>query len=286
MKKVAVIGGSGFVGSAVCTMLAERSQAVRVVSRQDRLTQEFEWRRYDPFIPSSLESAVAGVDVVINLAGILNNRLFHSRDFFDVHVLLTRKVLAACHYNHVTRYLHMSALNAAVDAVSEYLQTKGVAEDIAHDDDRTQTTSFQPSVIFGRGGGLLSRFAKLLKYAPPLLPLACADTVFAPVYIQDVAKAIVNSMETDTVGQRIQLCGPELYALSEIIDYVAAALHRNIRVIRLPDPLAKLQAHICEFIPGKPFSLDNYRSLQIDSVCTEVIPCPTRLSEVGHFCLY
>ena len=285
MKKVAVIGGSGFVGSAVCRLLTENACSVHVVSRQHRLAPDCEWHRYDPSSPSSLIPAIAGSDAVINLVGILNNRLLHRKDFFAAHVQLTQDLLQACHSAHVTRYLHMSALNAAVSAPSEYLKTKAVAENAAHRAEKIQTTSFQPSVIFGPGDSFLNRFAKLLKYAPPVFPLACADTVFAPVYVQDVAATIVNSIETDTVGQRIQLCGPERYTLAEIVHLVAALVQRRIHIIRLPTPLSRLQALVGECIPGKPFSLDNYLSLQLDSVCAAASPCPTRLSEVGDACL-
>ncbi len=285
MKKVSIIGGSGFVGRAVCIALADRGYSVRVISRQNILTDEFEWRRYDSSKLSSLIPVVAGSDAVINLVGILNSRLFRSEDFFDAHVRLTLKILEACHFNHVTRYLHMSALNASTDAPSEYLRTKGESENIAHNDAKMRTTSFQPSVIFGPGDGLLNRFVKILKYAPPVLPLACAHTMFAPVYIGDVATAVADSIDDKAAGQRVRLCGPEHLTLGEIVNYVAGLIHRRIHVIALPDPLARLQAQIGELIPGKPFSLDNYRSLQLDSICTNAEPCLTRLSEVGHNCI-
>ena len=284
MKKVAMIGGSGFVGQALMRSLLENGYHVRIVSRKSCDYKRAESRSYQPSNPASLKPALAGADVVVNLVGILNSRIGRDKDFYEAHVKLTQHIIDACQANSIRRYLHISALNADIKGPSFYLRTKGEAEALAHSASDMLTTSFQPSVIFGPGDGILNKFAKLLKFSPPIFPLACATTVFAPVYIGDVVKHIVDSIPQES-SQRIQLCGPERYTLAEIVEMVARLIGRNIRVLALPDAISKLQAYVCNWVPGKPFSLDNYYSLQLDSVCTQSAKCPTLLSQTAASCL-
>src|SRR5690606_1071943 len=167
------------------------------------------------------------------------------------------------------RLLHMSALGAAPDAPSEYLRTKAAGEEAAHAGaPDVRVTSFRPSTIFGPRDRFINRFAGLLKLAPGVFPLACADTRFQPVYVEDVARAFVASLEAyRTYGARYDLCGPKVYRLRDIVAYVAALEQRRTRVLALGERLSRLQAAVLEYAPGKPFSRDNYLSLTVDSVC-------------------
>ncbi len=284
MKKIALIGGSGFVGQALMNALVDTGYQVRIIGRKQVHYKRAESSVYDPAQPDSLTAALKGSDIVFNLVGILNSRLGRDNDFYQAHVVLTKHILLACKSNRIQRYLHVSALNANKQAPSLYLRTKGEAEDLAHHTEGIVTTSFQASVMFGRGDGLLNRFAKILKFAPPVFPLACADTIFAPVYVGDVVHAMVESIE-QRKGQRVPLCGPEHYSLAEIVQFVCTLIKRRIYIVPLSDGMSKLQAYICNWVPGKPFSLDNYYSLQLDSVCTDAVPCPTQLSVIGKDCL-
>lgn len=282
---VGIIGGSGFVGRALRTALDDQGCVVRVISRRPGAGADVEWRCYDPKDGTGMQQAIAGCDCVVNLIGILNTRLFHPEDFHQAHVELTQRILASCKEAGVDRYLHVSALNASPLMPSRYLRTKGIAEDLAHQCPHVRTTSFRPSVVFGPGGGLLHRFAALLKLTPGIFPLACADTVFAPVYLGDLVQVMTDSIDSSKSGRRIALCGPDRYSLQEIVEYVASLIGRRVKVIALPDGLSRLQGHVLGLIPGKPFSFDNYLSLQFDSVCKEAQPCPTRMKDVGASCL-
>ena len=131
-------------------------------------------------------------------------------------------------------------------------------------------TSFRPSVIFGPGDSFFNRFATLMKLLPGPFPLACADSRFAPVYVGDVVEAFARSLnDPATYGQRYGLCGPSEHTLWELIDYTADQLELCRPVVPLPNAIAKLQASLMEFVPGKPFSRDNFGSLQTPSVCGE-----------------
>ncbi len=207
------------------------------------------------------------VDAVIFLPGILNES--GKNTFRDIHVEFPRQVADACMDAHVKRLLHMSALNAdTANGASEYLRSRGQGEDIMHlAGARTAVTSFRPSVIFGSDDSFFNRFAGLLRSAP-IVPLACAGSRFAPVWVADVANAFVTALETPAVtGKRLELCGPESYTLLELVRYTAQLTGSHSRVVALGDGLSRSMAKVLQFFPGKPLTPDNVRSMAVDSVC-------------------
>jgi NADH dehydrogenase len=130
-------------------------------------------------------------------------------------------------------------------------------------------TSFRPSVIFGPGDSFFNRFATLLKLTPAAFPLACPNSRFAPVYVGDVAEAFCLALEdATTFDQRLELCGPASYTLKQLVEYTRDTLGLQRLIIGLGNGLSKLQARALGIMPGKPFSMDNYYSLQHDSVCS------------------
>lgn len=158
---------------------------------------------------------------------------------------------------------------------SQYLRTKGTGEDRVHQmaGQKVHVTSFRPSVIFGASDSFTNRFAHLLHIAPGVLPLACPGARFQPVWVDDVAEAFVRAIGNyQTYGKRYELCGPRVYTLKEIVDYVARVTRTRCYVVPLNDTLSRLQALLGEFLPGKPISLDNYGSMREDSCCKEGFP--------------
>lgn len=275
---VCVLGGTGFVGRHLVARLAAQGQAVRVLSRQRERHRELLVLPTVDVVSANvhdsdvLRAAFADCHAVINLVGILNARDYRGKEFYRVHTELTRNVVRACQHAGVTRLLQMSALNAASDAPSHYLKSRAAAEEYlrTHAGDSLRYTIFRPSVIFGPGDTFINRFAALLKLMPGVFPLACPQARFAPVHVGDVVQAFERALQDrQTAGQIYELCGPQVYTLREIVVYVAQQLKLRRWVFGLPDGLARLQAALLEFAPGKPFSLDNYRSLQVDSVCRD-----------------
>ena len=277
-KTVCVLGGSGFVGRHICSLLAQQDYQIKVLTRRKvncaaiailPNTQIIEANIHDQ---SQLDAQLADVDVVINLIGILNEREHNGDGFRQAHVETTRKILNACHHNKIGRLLHMSALNAdSSQGTSHYLRSKGEAENLVHSfSGNTHVTSFRPSVIFGADDSFFNRFAGLLKITPLAFPLACAGARFAPVYVADVANCFVNAINNpQTYDKRYDLCGPDIYTLKELVSFTSQQLGRKHWVIALPDFIAQLQAIVLEYFPGKPFSIDNYHSLEVDSICNE-----------------
>jgi len=287
--RITVLGGTGFVGRALVKRLAEDGHRVQLLSRNlaphyDRLVPpNVELRELDVHDAGALASAFAGSDAVINLVGILNEAGDNGRGFQRVHVALTRAVIAACTAAGVTRLLQMSSLNAG-RGTSYYLRSRGDAE-AAVKASGLAWTIFEPSVIFGEGDGLFTRFAALLKLAP-VMPLARAGCKFAPVFIGDVVEAYARALaDKRTIGEVYELYGPDVFTLADIVRLSARQLGLKRIVLPLPDVLGRLQGLACDFIPGKPFSSDNYRSLLLDSVggidgLHRLGILPTRVAEV------
>ena len=279
IEKVVILGGTGFVGRALTRRLALDGLAVKILTRHPERHRDLavlpgvELAAVEIHDGEALTAALRGADAAINLVGILNERGRDGSGFRKAHVELPRKVVRACIDAGVRRLLHMSALAAdETNGTSHYLRTKGEGESVAHGvaPNEVAVTSFRPSVIFGPGDSFFNRFAALMKLLPGPFPLACPGARFAPVYVGDVAEAFVRALhDPATHGKRYELCGPGEHTLWELIDYTSDQLELCRPVVPLPDFVARLQAALMEFVPGKPFSRDNYGSLQTPSVCKE-----------------
>lgn len=284
-----MLGGTGFVGAHIAARLAAAGHSVKILTRRRERHRELlvvpgiTLIEADIFDRGQLLKHFAHCQAVINLVGILNEKGHRGDGFHKVHVELSKLVLDACLNNRVKRLLHMSALNAdASGAPSFYLRSKGEAENalLTYNSDRIAVTSFRPSVIFGENDSFFNRFAGLLKLTP-VFPLACPDARFAPVYVGDVASRFVSALDDpSTYGKRYDLCGPHEYSLAELVRYTARLLGRKRIILGLPDSLSKIQANIFEWLPGKPFSVDNYNSLKVDSICPQGEREPTSIESI------
>lgn len=272
IQTISVLGGTGFIGGHLVNRLTSDGYSVRLLTRNAKRAQPFastpavEVREVSDFTATTLTPAFAGCQAVINLIGILNG----SAEAFDrVHAQLPAQVVAAATQAGASHYLHMSALNANVQGPSEYLKSKGRGEAaaLAGGQQGLHVSSLQPSVVFGPGDGFFNRFAGLLKFSP-MIPLACPNARFAPVYVGDVVEAFMRTLtRSDTAGHCYELCGPKIYTLKELVEYTAELIGRKRLVIGLPDGMSRLQAKVFERLPGQPFTTDNYLSMQVDSVC-------------------
>ncbi|MDJ0657480.1 MAG: complex I NDUFA9 subunit family protein [Xanthomonadales bacterium] len=270
MRKICLVGGTGYVGGHLASRLSAPKRELRVLCRNPGARRDVSAvpgvrvQALDVYDSQALARSFEGADAVINLVGILNESGNNGAGFHRAHVTLLESVIEACNQAGVERFLQMSALNAG-KGDSFYQKSKGDAEARLKQSD-LDWTIFQPSVIFGPDDSFLNRFADLLKLAP-VLPLACPNARFQPVYVGDVADAFALALEQrDTVGRSLELVGPNTYTLRELVSYVRDSLGLRRWIIGLPRWAARLQAAVFDFVPGKPFSSDNFKSLQIDSV--------------------
>jgi len=275
---IGVLGGSGFVGHHLAQRLIEDGHRVRILTRHPHRHRDLlvlpglELVEASAANQPALTEALRGCDVAVNLVGILNERGDDGHGFERAHVEVPRRLVQSAWEAGATRVLHLAALNAAADAPSHYLRSKFAGEQLtlAAAKDGLRVTSFRPSVIFGPGDSFLNRFAGLLRIFPWVFPLACPEARFAPVFVGDVAEAMARALDApESAGRSYELCGPRSYSLRELVQFTARSLGLRRRVLGLPDWAARLQAALLERVPGKPFSRDNYRSLQLPSVCHE-----------------
>jgi NADH dehydrogenase len=279
LKKIVLIGGSGFVGGWIASRLSERgSQGIRMTiptrhrdnTKRLILLPTVDMIEADVHDPQALTALLQDADAVINLVGTLHDRdtkAPYGKGFAAAHVELPKKILAAMRATGVRRLVHMSALNAAADAPSAYLRSKGEGEAVVRAaSGEFDATVFRPSVIFGPGDSFLNTFATLLRFLP-VLPLGGAAARFAPVYVGDVADVFAASLnDPATFGQSYDLCGPKAYTLRELVAYVGEVTGHGRPLIALPPGLASLQAKLLGLLPNPPMSPDNLRSMQVDSV--------------------
>lgn len=276
IERVCVLGGSGFVGSSIVKTLAVQRYIVRVPTRNREGVKQLIVLPTVDVVDANvhdeaeLERLTAGMDAVINLAGILHEK--RRGDFERVHSELPRKVIAACNKNKVKRLLHMSALNAGTAGPSNYLRSKGRGEDAVmkerHED--LDITAFRPSVIFGRNDSFLNMLAKLARRLPVIV-LGSPNARFQPIHVEDVARAFVESLgDASTSHQAYDLCGPRVYTLRELVEFVAACIGKKRVIVGLGDALSYLQAWSLE--PTRLITRDNFYSMKMDSVCRAPFP--------------
>jgi uncharacterized protein YbjT (DUF2867 family) len=277
LLSICILGGTGFLGTRLVARLIKDGHRVTALSRDREqhkhllvlpgLTLE----NCDVYDEAQLSERFRGKDVVINLVGILNERGFGGGGFRRAHTELTRVVLQAARSAGVTRLLQVSALKAAADAPSHYLRSKGEAEKLIRESGASlDWTIFQPSVMFGPGDSFLNRFAGLLASVPFVFPLARPNARFQPVLVDDVIEAILRCLRGGASDRRTyELGGPQVYTLRQIVALVAKLTGRRRWIIGLPNFVARLQGFVMNFVPGRPFSSDNYRSLKVDSVCSD-----------------
>lgn len=277
MKKILVLGGSGFVGRHFCEKLATYPFQITVPTRQDNAVRHLDTlprlRRVfaDVHHLPTLTGLLAGHDAVVNLVAELHG---NADSFERVHVELPRKIVQACASTGVQRVLHVSALG--LDAAqpqampSLYLRSKAQGEALLRAAPLALTV-LRPSVIFGEYDHFLNLFARLQRLLP-VMPLAGADARFQPVWVEDVAAALLRCLQDDaSIGKIYELAGPQVFTLRELVQLAgryAGINHGCGRpVLALPPALGRLQALLMEFAPGPTLlSRDSLASMSLPSV--------------------
>ncbi|QID16493.1 complex I NDUFA9 subunit family protein [Nitrogeniibacter mangrovi] len=284
--RVLLIGGSGFVGSAVAARLVAGGWTVRVPTRRFNRARHLsvlpttEIVEADVFNPQTLDRLLVGVDAVVNLVGVLHSApgVPYGPAFERAHVALPKAIAEACRRVGVQRVVHVSALGADVNGPSEYQRSKAAGEAaIRNARPELQWTLLRPSVIFGAGDRFLNLFARLSRLAP-ILPLAGADARFQPVWVEDVAEVVYACLARDaSIRQSYPVAGPQVYTLAELVRFAAAQVERAPWIVPLPDGLARVQARLMECLPEPLMSRDNLRSMHVDNVA-EGAPLPFGLT--------
>jgi NADH dehydrogenase len=286
-SNITLLGGSGFIGKQLAYALANRGYTVTIPCRRPHRNKALLVHpnigivEANVFDLDQLDSLCQNQQVMINLIGILHER--ERDDFRKVHVDFIKTLVDACTRHNIKRVLHLSALGASqATGTSRYLRSKGEGENLLHTFGQKdlQVTSFQPSVVFGKNDQFINRFAAILRLCFGFFPLACAQSKLAPVYVGDLVEKIINSIDDkSTHSQRYTVCGPEVYSLQQILELLVKAMGSSCRIVPLGNTASKLQALVLQVLPGKLFTMDNYRSLQTPNVCEEGELCTTSLRQ-------
>lgn len=283
MSRVVVLGGTGFVGHALCEALARTHPGWRIVvpSRRPRFglaiqsLPNVELVTADIHQPDALRKVLLRADAVVNLVAILHGN--HAA-FERVHVALPKLIARTCHDLGINRIVHVSALGAGEGAPSMYLRTKAAGEEALLAPGPVNAAILRPSVIFGARDRFLNLFATLQRWLP-LMAVAGASARMQPVWVEDVARAIVFCLEHPSAGRIIECCGPREYTLGELVRLAGALCGHPRPVLPLPLALGQVQAALLALLPGEPLiSSDNLDSLRVPNVAT---PGAAGLASIG-----
>ena len=291
MKKVLILGGSGFVGAHVCEKLVAHEWHLTVPTRRMANANNLQTLpnltvlEVDVHDEAALTHALAGHDAVVNLVAILQG---NQAEFDRVHLELPQKLGRSCRVAGVKKLIHLSALGAHAEnwqaAPSMYLRSKGAGEAALIEAAGTglnaafELTLLRPSVIFGAEDKFLNVFAELQRVLP-VFPLAGAHARFQPVWVEDVAAAVVNCLEraglapAGATPRILELCGPEVFELEDLVHLAGQLSGHQRPVLELPEWAGRLQARLMELAPGTPkMSRDNLDSMRVDNVASGELP--------------
>ncbi|WP_420144744.1 complex I NDUFA9 subunit family protein [Sphingobium sp.] len=264
---VTIFGGGGFLGRQVAQALMARGARVRIAQRDLAVAVKVkalgnlgqsQFVGADIRKPITVERAIAGSDVVINLVGVLNG------DFDAFHHEGAANVAKAATAAGVKALVHISAIGADAGSPSAYGRSKAAGEAAVKAAFPTATI-IRPSIIFGAEDQFLNRFAQIIGSAP-IIPMIGADTKFQPVYVADVAQAIANAAETPGVhgGKTYEVAGPQVMSMKEVNLWIAKAIGRDKPVVEVPSAIASLLA----LLPGGPITRDQLAMLGRDNVAS------------------
>ncbi|WP_276298971.1 complex I NDUFA9 subunit family protein [Halorussus lipolyticus] len=264
---ILVAGGTGFVGSSLVPELADRGHDVTVLARSPEeadFPESVELVRGDVTAYDSIEAAFEDQDVVVNLVAL--SPLFKpsgGKSHTEVHLGGTQNVVNAAEEHGVRKILQMSALDADPNGPTEYLRSKGQAEQVVKDSDLAYTI-FRPSVVFGEGGEFVS-FTKVLTTPYVTALPGGGRSRFQPIWIGDLAPMLADGVEEDHDGEIYEIGGPEVLSLAEVTKLAYRAEGKSVTVLPLPMAFARLGLTAADPIPFVPFGSDQYRSLKLDN---------------------
>ena len=273
---IAIYGGSGFIGRHVVRALAKTGARMRIAVRRPELAGFLQPLggvgqiipvQANVRYPDSLLAAANGADAVINLVGILAPS--GKQTFNAVQDEGARHVAEAARAAGAKAFVHMSAIGADANSPSVYARTKAAGE-AAVKDVFPDAVILRPSVVFGPEDEFFNRFAALARLSPALPLIGGGKTRFQPVFVGDVAKAVIAALTGKAQARAMyELGGPEILSMREVMERVLTYTMRKRMLVPLPFPLAKLQGAILQLLPNPPLTLDQVRLLEKDNVVSE-----------------
>ncbi|MFW5680978.1 MAG: complex I NDUFA9 subunit family protein [Pseudomonadota bacterium] len=270
---VTVFGGSGFIGRYVVRRLAAEGARVRVVCRRPQLAMHLKpmgevgqitLEGADLARGGAIEPLVAGADHVVNLIGILFE--WGGQKFDTLQAQLPGRIASAAKAAGVQRLVQISAIGADATSQSDYARTKARGEQAVLAA-FPEATILRPSIVFGPEDDFFNRFGQMTTISPFLPLIDGGHTRFQPVYVDDVAKAVMVALtEEGHAGKTYELGGPDIYSFKELLEYLLKELRKRRLLLPLPSKLARVQARFMEYLPKPPLTRDQIELLNHDNV--------------------
>jgi uncharacterized protein YbjT (DUF2867 family) len=279
-----VFGGSGFIGRYVVKRLAQQGYVVRVAVRDPEAALFLKpMGAVGQIVPlyssvmneATVHRAIEGAEVVINLVGALTESRMAS--FQAVHAEGAERIARIAAAAGVGRLIHISAIGADPASPSRYAATKGEAERAVMAA-FPEATILRPSLVFGPEDKFFNRFAEIARLAP-FMPVISGHTQMQPVFVSDVADAVMAALASSaTQGRIFELGGPRVWTFRELLAFILTTTHRDKKLVDIPMGIARMQACILQYVPGKPLTPDQLLLLSRDNV---VSPDALGLSDLG-----
>jgi uncharacterized protein YbjT (DUF2867 family) len=272
-RRTAVLGGSGFIGRYVVQRLAGRGTVIAVGCRRAEEAKflmpmgnvgQIAALNVGLGDEQLLPAFLTGNDALVNAVGIL--RESGAQTFERVHHTGPARIARLARDAGIERYVHISAIGADPRSSSAYARTKAAGEAAVRDAFPT-VTILRPSVVFGPEDQFFNRFAAMAMTSPALPLIGGGHTRFQPVYVGDVADAVVKCLDdTATAGRTYELGGPKVYSFRELVELMLSEIRRKRLLVDLPFGLAAVQARLMAILPNPPLTPDQVELLKRDNV--------------------
>jgi len=279
---VTIFGGSGFVGRHTVRALARAGWRIKVATRHPArgfflrplgAVGQIDFVKCDISDPQGVAQALAGAQAVVNLTGILFE---HGQSFEDVQADGAANVAQAAAAAGVGALVHVSAIGADLESNSSYAATKAQGEQAVRDA-FANAVILRPSIIFGPEDGFFNKFAGMARFLPALPLIGGGHTKFQPVFVGDVAQAILAALSRQD-GRTYELGGPSVYSFKELLQLILRQIGRRRALIPMPFALASLKAAFLQLLPNPLLTMDQVRLLKKDNV---VSPTAAGLADLG-----
>jgi len=278
-KIIAIFGAGGFIGKHLMRQLTKLDYRVKVATRNPYLKGylkplgnpgQIGFFKTNIFKPDDLKQVLQNSDFVINLVGILHET--RTQKFNQIHAQFPYLLSNLCNEFGIKNLIHISALGVKEKHTSKYMQSKLQGEKNIQETFKPAVI-LRPSVCFGPGDKFFTTFASIAQFSPILPLIGSGKTKFAPIYVGDVAKAIVKALELNNSESKIyELGGPENYSFKELMEILLKEIKKKRFLIPIPFSAAKFQSYFFQLMKNPPLTSDQVEMLKYNNIVTGEYP--------------
>ena len=277
-KKFLILGGSGFVGKSITQNLLAQGARVVILTRNSNKIKSLKVSGYpgqleiisgNVFEDGLLELLIKDKYAVINLCGVLYEK--NKNEFNTIHNFLPEMISKLCKQYKIEKFIHISALGVSKDSPSNYSRTKALGEENIKKNFKSSII-LRPSIIYGNGDNFFGLFSKISKFAP-IIPIIGPSTMFQPVYVNDVALAVIETLKiNENKSKTFNICGPKQYSFFQLIKILLSYLERKRILIKVNPKLMMLPGLLLQNFPNPPFTYDQMKLLLKNNVSDGLYP--------------